>query len=542
MGNQRLSSIRAIRPRFSAGLPIAACAVFLSAGIHAASAQDTPKAGGTVVIGLGAEPTGINPTVTTNDPDVYTGCLVYDALVRINNKFDVEPSLAKSWTISDDGLTYTFELEDAKWSDGQPVTSADVKFSLEEAGGKFGGRFAAAASAIDSIEATAPKTVTIKLKQNFGPLLFSLACDNNAAVLPAHVFKGVDIVGNPANSTVPVVNGPFKLEKWVRGDHLVFVRNPDYWKPERPYLDRLIVKLMPDSSARILALQAGEIDHIHQYYFPLSSYEVFARDPRFVMEEGNFPGLDLAILNTKKAPLDNVKVRQALMTAIDRDYILKAVFFNTGQVAQGPFDTRIVWSYNPAINYDELYPFDPEKAKTMLDEAGFPAGPDGKRFTLRMVFDTVRPELIAWAQAMRQQWLAVGVDLQLEGAERSVVLNRVFNEYDFDVTLQNYTTAGDPALGIARSYVTSSIKKGSAFNNASQYSNPEVDLLFDEGRDAATPEERAKAYFKVQEILAQDMPVLVLHQRASIHASIKELKGYSLGGGYPWWSEAWLDK
>ncbi len=523
---------------------LGAAAMFVSGGIMigATALEAAPKKGGTIIVALGAEPNGINSVVTSSDPDVYTGCLVYDALVRINNKYDVEPALAKSWDISDDGLKYTFHLVDAKWSDGKPLTSADAKFSLEEVSSQYGGRFSGAKQAISSIEAPDPKTLVINLQKPFGPMLFSLACDNNAAILPAHVFQGTDILQNPANANPSVVSGPFKMEKWVRGDHIVFVRNPDYWRKDRPYLDRLIVKLMPDSSARILALQAGEIDQIHQYYFPISSYASFEGDKRFKLVEGNFPGLDMAILNTKKPPLDDVAVRRALLVAMDREYIWKTVFFGTGQPGQGAFDTRIEWSYNPDVKYDEMYPHDVEKAKKMLDDAGHKAGADGVRFKLRIIFDTNRPEMIAWAQALREQWRAVGIDVALEGAERPVVLKRAFNDYDYDVTLQNYTTAGDPALGIARSYVSSSINPKRTFNNVSQYSNPEVDELFAKGRSAATTEERAKAYYKVQEILARDVPVLVVHQRASIYAGIAELKDYWLGGGYPWWSEAWLDK
>jgi peptide/nickel transport system substrate-binding protein len=517
-------------------------AFFLISLSSSVLSAETPKRGGTVVVALGAEPMLINPGVTTNDPDVYTGCMVYEGLVRINNKFDVEPALAKSWKISDDGLTYTFSLQDAKWSDGKPVTSDDVKFSLEEVGGKLGSRFAAAAKSIESIETPDAKTVQIKLHQPFGPMLFSLACDNNAGILPAHIFKGQDILKNPANSTIPAANGPFLLQKWVRGDHLVFIRNPNYWRAGQPYLDRVIIKVMTDSAARIMALQGEEIDHIHQYFFPLSSFDTFAKDKRFSMVEGNFPSLDLAILNLKQPPLDNLKVRHALLMAVDRDYLCKAVFFGTGQPGQGAFDTRIPWSYNQAIKYDQLYPYNPDKAKAMLDEAGFKLDSNGIRFKLRLIFDTARPELIAWAQTLRQQWRAVGIDMELNGAERPVVLNKVYTDYDFDITLQNYTTAGDPALGIARSYTSDSIQKGRSFNNASQYSNPRVDELFEKGRTASSTSDRAKAYFEAQEILARDLPVLVLHQRASIHASIAALKGFSNGGGYPWWGEAWLDK
>jgi peptide/nickel transport system substrate-binding protein len=164
------------------------------------------------------------------------------------------------------------------------------------------------------------------------------------------------------------------------------------------------------------------------------------------------------------------------------------------------------------------------------------------RFSIRLAFDTGRPEYNSWAQALQRYWEAVGVKLTLDGAERPVVLKKVFSDYDFDATLQNYTTSGDPALGISRLYVTDSIKQGTTFNNASGYSNPEVDDLFNKGRDAATQDERAKNYFKVQEILARDLPVLTMHQQAEIDAATAKLHGLWDAANYMWWDNVWLQQ
>jgi peptide/nickel transport system substrate-binding protein len=187
-----------------------------------------------------------------------------------------------------------------------------------------------------------------------------------------------------------------------------------------------------------------------------------------------------------------------------------------------------------------MYPYDPKRAAALLDEAGVKAGPDGTRFGVRLSFDAGRPEYTALAQALQRYWQAVGIKVTLEGAERPVVLKKVYSDYDFDITLQNYTTSGDPALGIARLYVTDSIKQGSTFNNASRYSNPEVDELFAHGQNGRTPEERAKDYFKVQEILAHDLPVLTIHQQAEIDAASSRLRDVFLTANYVWWGSVWM--
>jgi peptide/nickel transport system substrate-binding protein len=505
-----------------------------------AVAEESPVRGGTAIAVLGADPAVLNPDISVGVPDVFTGCILYDALVRFGEDFKIVPGLAKSWEITPDGLTYTFHLEEASWSDGKPVTSDDVKYTLIEVSAKYGAKFNTPGRAIKEIETPDPETVTIHLSQPFGPFLFSLACEQNAAILPAHVFRDTDVLKNPATLTTPIGNGPFQLSEWVRGDHLTFTRNPNYWRKDRPYLDRLVVKIMPDSATRILALQSGDIDFIDEYYFPLSAYQQFSKDPNFQVQDVSYPSDDLIIFNTRKPPLDKPAVRQALLTAIDRDYIHKTVFYGIGSVAVSSIDTRVKWAYNPAVDYEKMYAFDPTRAAKLLDDAGLKPGADGTRFTLRLAFDTGRPEYNSWAQALQKFWEAIGVKLVLEGAERPVVLKKVFSDYDSDATLQNYTTSGDPALGISRLYVTESIKQGQTFNNASGYSNPEVDDLFAKGRDAATQEERAKYYFKVQEVLARDLPVLTMHQQAEIDAATGKLRGLWHAANYQWWDDVWL--
>ena len=218
------------------------------------------------------------------------------------------------------------------------------------------------------------------------------------------------------------------------------------------------------------------------------------------------------------------------------------MFLGSGQVGKSAFDTRLGWSYNPNVDFDKLYPYSAERAKQLLDEAGVKPGPDGTRFTLRLSFDTARGEYTSWAQALQRFWQAAGIKVVLEGAERPVVLKRVYSDYDFDATLQNYSTAGDPAIGVARAYHSASIKQGTTFNNASGYSNPEVDALFDKGRDAATQEGRKEAYWKVQEILARDVPTLLVHQQAQVGAASTRLQDMWQASVYQWWHRVWVKK
>lgn len=525
---------------------VAACVALLTLGAcnqaqPERARRTTPQQGGTVVAVLGTDPSVTNPDVSVGVPDLFVGCLLYDGLVRFAKGFEIVPALAKSWEISADGLTYTLHLEEANWHDGEPFTSDDVRFTLLEVSRRYGAKFAAAGNAIARIDTPDAQTAVITLSKPFGPFLFSLACEQNGAMLPAHIFRGQDVLSHPATREHPVGIGPFRLTEWIRGDHLTFERNPNYWREGEPYLDRIVVSILPNASARILALQAGEVDYINEYYFPLNAHAQLSLDPRFQLEEVSYPSDDLVILNTQRPPLDRADVRQALMTALDRQYLHEVVFYGLGGVGVGPIDSRITWAYDPEVDYETMYPYDPARAMALLDAAGVRTGADGNRFTLDLVFDTGRPEQVQSAQAIQRFWQAVGVRVRLEGAERAVVLKRVFTDYDFGGTLQTYTTSGDPALGISRLYTTESIRPGQNFNNASRYSNPEVDDLFAKGRDAESQGERAMYYHQVQRILARDLPVLTIHEQVEIDVATVRLQDLFEAANYLWWGSVWLN-
>lgn len=539
MGHNSIIALPIAARRALLGLSIGlAC---LGAASSARSAE-TPQRGGTLIIGNGDEPRVLAPNFSANVPDVMVGCMLYDGLVRFAPGFEIVPGLAKSWEISPDGLDYTFHLNDAAWSDGQKLTSEDVKFSLTEISAKYGPKFIAAGKAIDHIDTPDPLTVKVRLKQTFGPFLFSLVCEQNSGIMPKHVFAGSDILKNPALTTSPVGSGPFKLGEWQRGDHITVVRNDTHWKAGQPYLDKIILKDIPDASARILALQAGELDMIEEYYFPLNFYKLVAADPHFQLKEVGYGADDLITFNTKNKPFDDPAVRRALTVATDREYIHKNVDFSLGRVSTSSIDSRMKWAVNPAVDYSKMYAFDPAKAKTMLDDAGFKAAADGTRFPLRLVFRTQRAEEAQMAQILQRNWQAVGVKVEMVQVEGAVYEAKVFSDYDFDATILNYSTGGDPALGVSRIYTTDTINSKAVFNNASRYSNQEVDDLFNKGRDGASQAERQQNYFKVQDIIARDLPTLTVHEQAQIDVARVEVMDPFLAAHYPWWGAIWMKK
>ena len=501
-----------------------------------------PKSGGDVVMTISGDPAVLNPAITTSAVDMPLGSLVYESLVRFGPGFTFEPNLAKSWTISADGLTYTFDLVDANWQDGKPFTSDDVKFTLEEVSSKYGPLFAGAGKKIKEIKTLGEHKVEISLNAPYGPFLGSLTNEKNGQILPKHIFEGSDVTKNTASLTAPVGTGPFMLKEWVRGSHLTFEKNPNYWREGRPYLDQVIARIIPVAAQRSLSLRAGEVDYIEAYFLPLGDLATFKGDDRFVMFEAAFPASDVIVVNTKRPPLDKPQVRQALLQAIDRNYLNAAAYFGTGAPAKSAIDSRLSQASDLSLDYDELYPYDVAAANAKLDAAGLEPDASGFRFSIDLLIDAGKPELPQIAETLKQYWGAIGVKVDITGVERTVVFKKLYGDYDYGAALRTYDTGGDPAAGVARLYTTDSIDPSRRFNNASQYSNPEVDALFIKGQDASTVEERGKHYGEAAQILAKDLPVLNYHERAYISARNSRVKNVDLTGYFLWWDQVWVSE
>ncbi len=318
-------------------------------------------------------------------------------------------------------------------------------------------------------------------------------------------------------------------------------KNPKYWEPGKPYLDGLIGKVITSPAARLQALRGGEVDIVQ--FFPASAVPAVREDAKLKIETSSLsPQTSQIFLNIDHKPLDDKRVRQALMMATDRDYLFKNTFFEIGTVAIAPFSPQIAWSVNPDIDYRKMYPFDIAKANALLDEAGVKRGPDGKRFTVRAVlFANQFTEFHQVTLALKGWWQQIGVEVILETMEDATVMKRVFQDRDFDLHMLANSSQSDPALGLARLYTISSI--GRPFGNPSGYRNPATDALFDKGEGATTYAQRAPFYRQVQAILAEDMPVLHLRHFIEVDGASKKLHGlWGKIQGNGLWSEAWIEK
>ena len=346
----------------------------------AALAQGAPQRGGTVTMLLAAEP----PVITTIAHTAYNSVIVSPKTTEGLLDYDFElaprPALATEWEVSPDGLAYTFKLRPGvKWHDGAPFTAADVVYSIsavKEAHPRGRNTFAN----LTAIEAPDDLTVRLVLAKPAPYLLTALAA-SETPIVPKHLYEG----GNPAESAVnsaPVGTGPFRFTEWVRGSHIVFERNPDYWDAPKPYVDRLVVMFIPDISARTIAIETGEIDIAPQSPIPFNELERLQALPHLGFEWNGYQyanGISRVEFNLEKPYFQDVRVRRAFAHTIDREVILNVAQYGVGQTISGPISRNLTRWFVPDLPSHEI---DTAKAERLLDEAGLPRDGDGIRLRI----------------------------------------------------------------------------------------------------------------------------------------------------------------
>ena len=378
-----------------------------------------------ITIGMQLEPPNLDPTAgaaAAIDEVVYAN--VFEGLTRFSADGGVVPALAKSWEISEDGLSYTFTLQSGiTFHDGSAFNAEDVKFSLDRSRSENSTNAQKQLfESIDTIEVTDPETVVITLSDPNGALLFNLAW-GDAIVMSPDTFEKA--------KTAPIGTGPFKFSRWVQGDRIELVKNPDYWgEPAR--LEKATFKFISEPTAAFAALMAGDVDAFPVFPAPENLVQ-FEADSRFKVVVGSTEGETILSTNNKQAPFDNKLVRQAMAHAINRQEIIDGAMFGYGT----PIGTHFA-PHNPAYkDFTADSAYDPEKAKALLKEAGFE---DGFKTTLKLPppsYARRGGEIIA-AQ-LRQ----VGIEAEISNLEWAQWLEQVFRGKDYGLTIVSHTEPMD---------------------------------------------------------------------------------------------------
>ncbi|MDQ2817616.1 MAG: ABC transporter substrate-binding protein [Candidatus Eremiobacteraeota bacterium] len=467
-----------------------------------------PTYGGTLKIGSYITADTIVPIYAHSEGSQNILGFLYDALVNVDPDFHVVPWLAKSWELSKDGRTYTFYLRhDATWSDGVPITSADVKFEYDlttnpASGASYRGDY----DVVQSVRTPDKWTVVYALKEPNAPFLaavlggpFSPHCP-----LPVHVYGKIPPgqLQHMDLSKHLVTSGPYSLAEWKHDDHFLLSSNKRWWKG-RPYIDSVYVKEYQNEPAVQIALQNGDIDT--SFALPSTTWLRLKDDARFVGIHNPSDQFNMYAINMRNPILADINVRKAVMYAYDRKTEAEKLFHNEDIPTFSPIPMAIRWAYDPST--EKAYAFDPQKAAKLLDDDGWKTGSDGYRHKAGklLAFTT---SLIAGSDVSTKSFELFQADLKNVGIKtsaRAYEFNVFFNNEqkgDFDVGAGGFGGAADPdpfQLLSSKAWAPNGLNYG-------QYSNAQMDDLINQGRRISDPAKRKALYLKLQQLVVDQVP------------------------------------
>lgn len=482
----------------------------------------TPDYGGYIVTGSIGDASTLIPMLSTDATSHEIAGLIFNGLVKYDKDLNLVGDLAESWEVSPDGLTITFHLrKGVRWADGVEFTSEDCLFGFRTiTDPKTPTAYAGDYLVVEKAEAPDPYTFRVTYKEPFAPALSSWG---NLVVLPRHLLEGQDITKSPFGRR-PVGLGPFCLSEWKTQERIELEANRTYFEG-RPYLDRFIMRIIPDAATMFLELKSGGLDWmgLSPIQFDRQTDTPFFRNNFRKYEYLSFSYTYLGY-NLRSPLFSDRRVRQAIAHAIDKEEIVRGVLLGYGVVATGPYKPD-AWFYNPDV---PSFPYDPEKSKALLAQAGWHdtdgdgiLDKDGRPFSFTLLTNQGNPLREKSAQIIQYRLGKIGIDMKIRTLEWTAFINDFIDKRRFDAVLLGWTIGQDPDIFD----IWHSSKTGPKELNFIGYANPEVDRLLIEGRRTFDREKRRKIYFRIQEILAEDQPYTFLYVPMALPIIHKRYQG-----------------
>jgi peptide/nickel transport system substrate-binding protein len=487
---------------------------------------DAQKRGGTLTIVRPTDPVSLDPNLETTAPGAWVYFNMLEGLLTLDETMQIKPVLATSYEVLSP-TKVRFKLRPGvKFHDGTPFNAAAVKFTFDRAlRGNPPARWASLAGSLAGAEVVDDLTVDVVTREPYGPILRTLAMYCMGIVSPAAVHKmGADF------SRAPVGTGPFKFVEWKTNTHVIIERHPDYWG-DPALVDRVVFRVVPEEGARMIALQTGDADMV---LFPSpAQLQALRRDARYTVHETTGIRVVFAGLHAGLPPLHDVRVRQALLHAVDRKAILDNIMEGSAGPARGVLAPG-VFGYKD-MQLDRLYPFDRAKAKALLAQAGWAPGPDGilqkggQRLSLSWLGARGRyPKDGEITEAIQAMLKDVGVEAKVQILEWGAVFQQVrsnpFNHHLF--TLGWVTSNADADYSLYPLFHSKQVPPTGW--NTSRYANPRVDALVEQARRSLNQTEREKLYGEVQDILAKEMVWIPVYTTKEIIVTRAGVKGFSI--------------
>lgn len=487
--------------------------------------KDFPSSnGGTLIDAMTGEPSGLIAMIAGESAASAIAGNIFNSLLKYDKNLDLTGELAKSWDISDDQKTITFHLKpDLKWADGKPLTSQDVLFTWQKVTDEktrtpYGSDF----KLVTKAEALNANTFRVTYAAPYAPALDTWA---GLHILPEHLLKNQDI-NTTAFARNPVGSHYYKLGTWKNGQYLKLTRNLNATQGQAK-IDSLLSRIIPDKAAQFLELSADNIDSMGLN--PIQFARIFPARPELNKNIALYKELGNSYtylgFNLKRKPFDDIRVRQAINYAINKQEIIEGVLLGLGEPVASPYKPGTRWS-NPTL---KPYPYDPNKAKSLLKEAGYEdhdgdgiLDKDGKPFTFEILTNQNKEREMTGVLVQRRL-KDIGIDANIRVLEWASFLGRFIKPKEFDVVILGWSLSLDPDQ---YSIWHSSQQAPGQFNFIS-YANPRVDQLLEAGRLELNPDKRVKIYHEFARILQEDSPIVFLSAGYGLSAIHKRVRGIS---------------
>ena len=526
-----------------------AVALAAAAPAQAQAPGQCGKTGGTLTYVYHPEPTALSTIATSAVPVAIISTKIYESLLSYDGAaMTPKPSLAESWEISADKKTYTFKLRrDVKWHDGKPFTAEDVKFSIEKVVRPYHSRGRVYFGDVTEVATPDPHTVSFTLKEPV-PFFMNVFQPGEAPIMPKHLLETIDtstVAGVRGSKLMqePVGTGPFRFKEWRKGSHIILERNPDHWNKGKPCLDQVILRVLPDGAARAIAVENGEVDVAPMSGLPEAEILRLSKLAHIRTSkdgaEALGPNMWLEV-NMREKPLADLKVRQAISHALDRERIVDVIWYGQGTAARGPIVSANPVHFNKAL---KPYQYDLGRANALLDEAGYKRGPDGVRFKLTQHFLPYGENWVRLAEYVRLELGKIGIAVDTQSVDLGGWLKTVYTDWAFHLTSTFSHNYSDPSIGVERTFTSSNIKKGATFTNSMDYKNPRVDQLFAAAARETDPAARKKQFDEIQQILHDELTVIFLVELSYTHVWNKRVHGLITNGisMYSSWDSVWKE-
>lgn len=514
-------------------LLLSACGNNADSGNNSGEKNSDPKNGGTIVIGLEADPNDFNPNAKGDDQGYKIHQNIFNRLLKVTNKQEIIPDLAKSYSISEDGTKVDFELQEGvKWHDGKDFSADDVKFTFDTIISEKGQAYSSL-SAIKDITVNSPTEVTFNLSRPDSSLIESLSW-YGIFIMPKHIYEGTDWTQNPTNNK-PVGTGPFKFVEHKKGVSITLEKNEDYWG-DIPYLDKVVYSIIPDGNTAIQALNNQQLD-ILGISPPFAEFEGFKKNENLSYGELIWPSRFQIAFNLEDEHFSKQEVRDAVALGLDRDEIIAKALKGIGAAAY----TGMVPAYTDMVNNDDLFPKrNIEKAKELLEKSGYTKDKNGNYFSVEFDIFNMEP-FNDIGIVLKENLKEVGIEVKVNLMEFAAWDEKVWTnkKYNFAL-LAGYQGPGPGALS---NRFTS---EGSM--NIYNYSNIELDQLLMDASVEMDDSKKSPLYKKAQSILVSDKPMIPISEWMMVEPFQNYVEGHPMSEeaidktGFAEMTYVWINK